>query len=175
MPFRRGEARSPSNTLWPGARPTSLLSGILIHLAVSPQQTWAENWCVCPFWLGLSPHLIQCGQGRGLLPYQLASWSIQPFGHNIPMSQTGQDRQRSDSIKRTVFSERELVHVRYMLSPVRLSVCRMSSVTLVHPTQAVVIFGNLSTAFGTLAIHWHAQKILWRSSQGILKYCAMWL
>jgi len=91
------------------------------------------------------------------------------------MSQTGQDRQRSDSIKRTVFSERELVHVRYMLSPVRLSVCRMSSVTLVHPTQAVVIFGNLSTAFGTLAIHWHAQKILWRSSQGILKYCAMWL
>jgi len=27
------------------------------------------------------------------------------------------------------------------------------SVTLVHPTQAVEIFGNISTAFGTLAIH----------------------
>jgi len=27
------------------------------------------------------------------------------------------------------------------------------SVTLVHPTQAVVIFGNISTAFGTFAIH----------------------
>jgi len=41
------------------------------------------------------------------------------------------------------------VHVRYMLSPVRLSsVCRLS-VTLVHPTQAVVIFGNISTVFGT--------------------------
>jgi len=26
------------------------------------------------------------------------------------------------------------------------------SVTLVHPTQAVQIFGNISTAFGTLAI-----------------------
>jgi len=43
-----------------------------------------------------------------------------------------------------------------MLSPVRLSsvclsVCRLS-VTLVHPTQAVVIFGNFSIAFGTLAI-----------------------
>ena len=51
----------------------------------------------------------------------------------------------------TVFSER---HVRYMLSPVRLSsVCRLSSVTLVHPTQAVQLFGNISTAFGTLAIH----------------------
>ena len=32
-----------------------------------------------------------------------------------------------------------------------LSVCL--SVTLVHPTQAVQIFGNISTAFGTLAIH----------------------
>jgi len=40
------------------------------------------------------------------------------------------------------------------------------SVTLVHPTQAVVIFGNFSTEVRTLAIHWHAQKILWRSSQG---------
>jgi len=39
-----------------------------------------------------------------------------------------------------------------MLSPVRLSVCRLSSVTLVHPTQAVVIFANFSTAFDTLAL-----------------------
>ena len=33
----------------------------------------------------------------------------------------------------------------------RLSVCRLS-VTLVHPTQAVQIFGNISTALGTLAM-----------------------
>jgi len=46
-----------------------------------------------------------------------------------------------------------------MLSPVRLSsvvclssVC-LSSVTLVRPTQAVQIFGNISMALGTLAIH----------------------
>jgi len=45
------------------------------------------------------------------------------------------------------------VHVRYICCrpSVRLSVCRLS-VTLVHPTQAVVIFRNISTAFGTLAI-----------------------
>ena len=43
------------------------------------------------------------------------------------------------------------VHVRYMLSPVRLSVVRLSSVTCVHPTQATKIFGNVSTPFGTLA------------------------
>ena len=58
-----------------------------------------------------------------------------------------------------VFSERELtrgvahVHVRYMLSPVRLSsvVC-VSSVTFVRPTQAAQIFGNIFTALGTLVI-----------------------
>jgi len=40
-----------------------------------------------------------------------------------------------------VFSERECV--RYMLSSVCLSV------TIVHPTQSVEIFGNVSTPFGT--------------------------
>jgi len=35
----------------------------------------------------------------------------------------------------------------------RPSVCRLSSVTLVHPTQAVQIFGNISKALSTLAIH----------------------
>jgi len=58
------------------------------------------------------------------------------------------------SVIELLFSEREL-HVRYMLSPVRLSVCLsvcLSSVTLVYPTQAVEIFSNISTALGTLAI-----------------------
>ena len=61
------------------------------------------------------------------------------------------------------------VHVRYMLSPVRLSsVCHLclSSVTFMRPTQAVQIFGNISTALGTLAIRCHPLKISWRSSQG---------
>jgi len=31
---------------------------------------------------GLGPHLTQCGVGWGLPLYQVASWSIQPFGHN---------------------------------------------------------------------------------------------
>ena len=74
-----------------------------------------------------------------------------------------------------VFSERELmhVHVRYMSSSVRLSVvCRLSSVvclssvTFVHPTQAIEIFGNVSTPFGTFAICDPSVKILRRSSQG---------
>ena len=58
----------------------------------------------------------------------------------------------------TVFSERELTFTFAICcrpSVCRLSVCLsvvcLSSVTLVHPTQAVQLFGNISTAFGTLA------------------------
>ena len=41
---------------------------------------------------------------------------------------------------------------RLLCAIARPSVCRLS-VTLVRPTQAVEIFGNISMAFGTLAIH----------------------
>jgi len=40
------------------------------------------------------------------------------------------------------------------------------SVTFVYPAQAIEIFGNVSTPFGTLAICWHPGKTLRRSSQG---------
>ena len=43
------------------------------------------------------------------------------------------------------------VHVRYYVI-VRPSVSRLS-VTFVHPTQAIEIFGNVSTPFGTMAIY----------------------
>jgi len=36
----------------------------------------------------------------------------------------------------------------------------------VRPTQAIQIFGNISTAFGTLDIRSHPLKIPQRSSQG---------
>jgi len=38
---------------------------------------WKEGSCCAPF-VGkeLGPHLTQCGLGRGLPPYQVASWSI---------------------------------------------------------------------------------------------------
>ena len=37
---------------------------------------------LCPFRGALGTRLIQCGLRRGLLPYQVASSSIEPFGHN---------------------------------------------------------------------------------------------
>jgi len=54
-----------------------------------------------------------------------------------------------------VFSERELKFmfaICHRPSVCRLSVCRLS-VTFVRPTQAIEIFGNVSTPFGILAIH----------------------
>jgi len=53
---------------------------LLRWATVWPQQTWAEK-CGGLLW-GLGPHLTQCGLGRGLPLYQVASWSIQTFGHN---------------------------------------------------------------------------------------------
>jgi len=73
----------------PGLRSTSEPSGILIHPAVWPQQTWTKNWGCAPFVEGeLGPHLKHCGRGRGLPPCRVLSWFIQPFGHNTPTSQT---------------------------------------------------------------------------------------
>jgi len=58
---------------------------------------------------------------------------------------------RFDPVKfREKVVEMSHVHVCYMLSSVRLSfVCRLSSVTFVRPTQAIEIFGNVFTPFGT--------------------------
>ena len=62
------------------------------------------------------------------------------------------------------FSEHEL---KFMFAICRRpSVCRLSSVTFVRPTQTIEIFGNVSMPFGTLAIRDLSVKILWRSCQG---------
>ena len=53
-------------------------------------------------------------------------------------------------------------HVRYMLSPVRLTVCNVRA----PYTHSNEIFGNVSTPLGTLNICDLSIKILRRSSQG---------
>ena len=67
-----------------------------------------------------------------------------------------------------LFSEREL-KFRFAICrrpSVCLSVVCRLSVTFVRPTQAIEIFGNVFTSFGTLAIYDLSIKILRRSSQG---------
>jgi len=139
-----GGAGSPSNTKSPGPRPTSIPSGVLVHPAVCPQRTLAENceeggcaplgegelgphltqcrlgwaylrtkWYPDQYshlatidmgqklggcaprkgtalsWEKLGPHVTQCRLGPALPPYQVASRSIQPFGHNRHGSKIG--------------------------------------------------------------------------------------
>jgi len=45
-------AGSPCNAMWHGSRTTFVPSGILIHPAVWPQWTWAENWGTVPLFGG---------------------------------------------------------------------------------------------------------------------------
>jgi len=45
-------------------------------------------------------------------------------------------------------------HSRSLYAIARPFVVCLSSVTFVRPTQAVQIFGNISTALGNLAIRW---------------------
>ena len=60
----------------PEPRPTIVPRDILIHPAVWPQQTWAENWRLCLlFGRGAGTHLVQCGLSRDLPPYQVGAGS----------------------------------------------------------------------------------------------------
>ena len=61
-----GGAATPSNITSPGPRFTSVPSGILIHPAVWPKRTLAENWGSCaPLGRGAADgsHLTQCRLG----------------------------------------------------------------------------------------------------------------
>jgi len=73
-----GRAGYPSNTMSSWPRPTALPSGILIHLAVWPQETWAEKYGLrCPF--------QRAGRGRhvthvaGAEAYLRTKWFLDPF------------------------------------------------------------------------------------------------
>ena len=86
----------------PGPRPTSVPSGILIHSAVWPQQTWAENLGLYPFAaVELGSHLTQCGLAEA---YLHAKFHLDPSNRLATIHQHPdiQDRQRSDSIGRAV-------------------------------------------------------------------------
>jgi len=55
---------------------------------------------------GMGPHLTQRRLGRGLPSHQVASWSIQLFGHNTPKLQTGQTGEWSHRIGRDRYLQR---------------------------------------------------------------------
>jgi len=112
-------------------------------------------------YIGISELGLNFRKGRPLFPeVQIGHWSPLPSCCRIPIvtalniaCATSTD---STATAVPVFSERELMFTFTICC--RPSVCRLS-VTLVHPTQAVQIFHNISTALGTLAIRWHLLKI----------------
>ena len=128
---------------------------------------------VCLSVRGRTPTLLHgrewnLGSGRGC-PLVVHYWADLQSRHGLG---SYGNTTRTRKTMPIVFSERELTFTFAICCrpSVCLSVCRLSvvclSVTLVHPTQAVQIFGNISTAFGTLAIRWHPLKISRRSSHG---------
>jgi len=71
------------------SRPTSLLSGILIHPAIRPQQIWDENWGLYPFGGGeagspsntMCPEPCPVSMPSGILIYP-AVWPQQTWAEN---------------------------------------------------------------------------------------------
>jgi len=66
-PLGERGAGSTSSTMWPGSRPTSVPSAVLIHPDVWPQWTWAENCGVrlCPLF----------GEGSLVPIYHKVAWA----------------------------------------------------------------------------------------------------
>jgi len=97
-----GRAGSPSKTMWPRLRSTSVPTGILIHPAVWPQQTWAENWGLCSPFLGAAGS--QSNNVAWAEAYLHAKFHLDPSNRlaTIHKRYRQTDRQRSDSMGRTV-------------------------------------------------------------------------
>ena len=97
--------------MWTGPRPTFVPSGILIHPAVLPQQTWAENWGLCPF-KGGGAGFPSTTMWPGTRPISVSSFilihpTVWPQYTNVTDRQDRQTGQRSDSIGRTVSPKKE--------------------------------------------------------------------
>ena len=103
-PLSREGAGSPSITKSPGPRPSSIPSDILIHAAIWPRQIWTENWGgLCPFGGGGAGSPSNT-MWRGPRPTYVPSFIlIRPIVWPQCTNVTdGQDRQRTDSMGRTV-------------------------------------------------------------------------
>ena len=82
--------------MWPGPRPTSIPSGILIQSAIWPQQTWAENWGLCPFGEGAGSPSNTTWPGprpTSMPSFILIHPTVWPQYTNITDRQDRQDRQ----------------------------------------------------------------------------------
>jgi len=139
-PFLGKGAGSPSNTKWLGPSRTSISSGILIHAAIWPQQTWPKMGAPSPFWGGggrSASNTMWTGPRTTCIPSLiLIHPTALPQYTNVTEGQTNrQTGQRSDSIRRTVLQNGRPKTGRPMLSDrylVCLSCLSHLSVTMLY-------------------------------------------
>ena len=112
------------------------------------------------------PRLVK---GRQLKSHAFSMHETRAFRLRFTLSRTEAGRNFTHSFRLTAYlcihahkimlipvsilflPERDYVTFGFLLSQFRLSVCRLS-VTLVHPTQGIEPFGNISSPLCTLAI-----------------------
>jgi len=133
--------------------------------------SWTQTSCAWPHQSGLSIVLSRWnGSVHAVVPFSdldlllcIVSYTrSSSLSACVPTDQTTNILTASELAQVSIFFREQ----RSLCAVARPSVC-LSSVTFVRPTQAVVIFGTISMAFGTLAIRWHPRKFfLRRSFQG---------
>jgi len=74
-----GGAGSSCNTMWPGPRPTSIPSGIVIYPAVWSKQTWTQNWGCAPLGGAGSPS-DNVAWAEVYIP---TKWHLDPFNRLV--------------------------------------------------------------------------------------------
>jgi len=117
-----------------------------------------------PFFGEVGPHLTQCRLGRGLSPYQVASWSIQPFGHNRHGPTTtrkprkGADGHRRQDARPRYFLPRPTpMPIKFQLDPSNRLATKYTSVKTDRTGTTTVRYhrasrftnGHPTTSFGT--------------------------
>ena len=173
----------PSNTMWPGPRPASIPSSILIHPAVWPQQAlarklwgrglyealvWRAGVVLAPAilccWMGTCPHPTQYGWCRVPRPTPcLSSWSIHPFDHNTLTLQTDiYAGQRSDSIGRTAF---------YKNAPKKRSPYPIGPMSVLCPI-CLSVTSLCEVGYCGQTLEWIKMKLAWRPRPR--RHCVRW-
>lgn len=93
VPFG-GQLGPPFNTMLPAPRLYQMASWSIEPFGRNIHGPKSGVGCCASFlgsrsWVSLRPHLTQCHLGRGLPSYQVAPWSIQPYGHNRHKAKIG--------------------------------------------------------------------------------------
>ena len=151
---------SPFNTKSPGPRPTSVLSGILIYPVIWPQQIWAENWGAVSIWgggAGSPSNTMWPGLRPACAPsFILIHPTIWPQYINVTdrtdkTDRTGQDRQtdrqRSDSIGRTVLQTVSQLQVTTLSKPQYTTFMQILQFVLENCTYNILMFSILIKYF----------------------------